>query len=217
MARTGCGPRSRIWRRRSPKVLHRPSRVPAGQMLDRIDALTPISPRRRPVEELIAPSPKRSTGWMRSPVGQTAAHLLHRRDRGRHDPVPTAGHLVSWAKFAPGVKEVRRQDQGHRLHRARQPLPRSGTRGGAVAAGRPIPSSVSATAHRPSTWREEADRRGRPVHPGHRLAPAVRSDRPLPTSALASMTPVSTPNAPSATTSASSKPWATRSPSNPPA
>ena len=36
---------------------------------------------------------------------------------------PTAGHLASWAKFAPGVKESAGQEERQRLDRARQPLP----------------------------------------------------------------------------------------------
>src|SRR5216683_5239798 len=29
----------------------------------------------------------------------------HRRDRRRYDPLPDRGHLVSWARYAPRVKE----------------------------------------------------------------------------------------------------------------
>ena len=43
---------------------------------------------------------------MRSPgIGQTAAHLLIAEIGVDMTRFPTAGHLVSWAKFAPGVKE----------------------------------------------------------------------------------------------------------------
>jgi transposase len=38
-------------------------------------------------------------------VGQTAAHLLIAEIGADMTRFPTAGHLVSWAKFAPGVKE----------------------------------------------------------------------------------------------------------------
>jgi transposase len=38
-------------------------------------------------------------------VGQTAAHLLIAEIGTDMTRFPTAGHLVSWAKFAPGVKE----------------------------------------------------------------------------------------------------------------
>jgi transposase len=35
----------------------------------------------------------------------------HRRDRHRHGPLPP-GHLVSWARFAPGVKESAGKTKG---------------------------------------------------------------------------------------------------------
>ena len=38
-------------------------------------------------------------------IGQTAAHLLIAEIGVDMTRFPTAGHLVSWAKFAPGVKE----------------------------------------------------------------------------------------------------------------
>ncbi len=43
---------------------------------------------------------------------------------------PTPAHLASWAKFAPGHQVLGRQDQGQRIHRARQPLPRRRPRRG---------------------------------------------------------------------------------------
>jgi hypothetical protein len=39
-------------------------------------------------------------------MGWPGQRLCHpRRDRNGHDPVPTAGHLTSWARLAPGIKE----------------------------------------------------------------------------------------------------------------
>jgi transposase len=63
-------------------------------------------------------------------VGQTAAHLLLAELGTDMTRFPTAGHLVSWAKFAPGRQGVRRQTQGQRIDRARQPLPGPGPRRG---------------------------------------------------------------------------------------
>jgi transposase len=63
-------------------------------------------------------------------VGQTAARLLLAELGTDMTRFPTAGHLVSWAKFAPGRQGVRRQTQGQRLDRARQPVSGSGARRG---------------------------------------------------------------------------------------
>jgi transposase len=38
---------------------------------------------------------------MRSLVSTAPARGADRRGRGGHEPVPTAGHLVSWAKYGP--------------------------------------------------------------------------------------------------------------------
>ena len=43
---------------------------------------------------------------------------------------PTAGHLVSWAKFAPGVKESAGKRKGRGSTGHAHPLPRPGARGG---------------------------------------------------------------------------------------
>ena len=37
---------------------------------------------------------------------------------------PTAGHLASWARLAPGVDRIGRQEERQGLHRPREPLPR---------------------------------------------------------------------------------------------
>jgi transposase len=63
-------------------------------------------------------------------VGQLAARLLLAELGTDMTRFPTAGHLVSWAKFAPGRQGVRRQAQGQRLDRARQPVSGSGARRG---------------------------------------------------------------------------------------
>ena len=131
---------------------------------------------------------------------------------------PTAAHLCSWARFAPGVKESAGQEEGQRLHRARQPLPGPGPGRGRRRRrqDRHLPRRAL-PADRPPPRQEEGHRRGRPLHPGHRLAPAVRPRGPLPRPRRrTSTTPASAPSARNATTSANSKPSATRSPSNPP-
>ena len=94
---------------------------------------------------------------------------------------PTAGHLASWARFAPGVKESAGQEEGPRRHRARQPLPGPGPRRGRGRRrqDRHLPRRTL-PAHRPPPRQEEGHRRRRPLHPGHHLAPAVRPRGPLP-------------------------------------
>jgi len=71
--------------------------------------------------------------------------------------------------------------QGQERHRARQPLPGPGARRGRGdrRADRHLPWGAL-PAHRAAPRQEEGDRRGGPVHPGHRLAAAGRPRRPLP-------------------------------------
>jgi hypothetical protein len=46
--------------------------------------------------------------------------------------------------------------------------------------GGPTPSRRTLPTHRQTPGQEESHRRGRPLDPGHRLAPAVQSRRQLP-------------------------------------
>ena len=58
------------------------------------------------IQELIAPFANAVERLDEIPgIGQTAAHLLLAELGVDMTRFPTAGHLVSWAKFAPGVKE----------------------------------------------------------------------------------------------------------------
>jgi transposase len=129
-----------------------------AKLLARVDALdADLAELDAKLAELIAPFTHAVERLDEIPgVGQTAAHLLIAEIRADMTRFPTAGHLVSWAKFAPGVKESALVIVWHLL-------------------SDPGPGST--------------------------------------TSAPASTTPVSVPNAPGATTSASWKPSATRSPS----
>ena len=192
-----------------------------AKMLARVDALdADIAELDAKLDELIAPFAGAVDRLDEIPgVGQLAARLLIAEIGTDMARFPTAGHLVSWAKFAPGRQGVRRQDQGqrHRPGTATRIWPGCSARPPSPPAG-PIPSWVNATGASPAAAApRRRHRRGRPVHPGHRLAPAVRPRAPASTTwAPASTTPASTPSAPSATTSASWRPSATRSPSNPP-
>ena len=191
-----------------------------ARMLARVDAITAdiaaldtrIEARDRPVRRRGGQAAMRS----RHQPGRRARDPG--RDRAGHDPLPH--------RRAPGVLgEVRTrrqriggQEERQELHRPRQHLPgpgpgqrRRGRRQDRHLPGRALP------ADRPPPRRQESQRRHRPLHPGHHLAPAVRPRRPLSRPRHRTSTPpASTPTAASATTSASSKPSATRSPSNPP-
>jgi transposase len=78
-----------------------------ARMLDRIDALSAdIAALDARIEALIGPLAQAVDRLDEIPgVGQTAAHLLIAEIGVDMARFPTAGHLVSWAKFAPGVKE----------------------------------------------------------------------------------------------------------------
>jgi transposase len=96
-----------------------------GKMLARVDALDgDLAELDAKLEELIARFVAAVDRLDEIPgVGQTAAQLLIAEIGADMTRFPTAGHLVSWAKLAPGRQGVRRQAQGPRLDRARQPLP----------------------------------------------------------------------------------------------
>ena len=130
---------------------------------------------------------------------------------------PTAGHLVSWAKFAPGVKESAGKRKGS----------------GSTGHGNPYLARVlgeaAVAASKTDTflgerYRRIARRRGKNEPSSRSAGPSWSSSgtccptRPHGSRiwAPASTTPASVLNAPSATTSASSRPSATGSPSNPP-
>jgi transposase len=78
-----------------------------ARMLDRIDALSAdIAALDARIEALIGPFAQAVDRLDEiCGVGQTAAHLLIAEIGVDMARFPTAGHLVSWAKFAPGVKE----------------------------------------------------------------------------------------------------------------
>jgi transposase len=190
-----------------------------ARMLDRIDQLSAdIAALDARIEALIGPFAQTVDRLDEIPgIGQTAAHLLIAEIGVDMTRFPTAGHLVSWAKFAPGVKESAGKRKGTATTGHGNPTSPGCSGRPPWLPGGPIPSLGSATG---ASLADAA-----PTRPSSRSAgPSWSSSgtcwpTPTPasvTSAPASTTPASTPTAPSATTSASSKPWATRSPSNPP-
>jgi len=78
-----------------------------GKMLARVDALdADLAELDAKLQALIAPLAGAVERLDEIPgVGQLAAHLLIAEIGTDMTRFPTAGHLVSWAKFAPGVKE----------------------------------------------------------------------------------------------------------------
>jgi hypothetical protein len=130
---------------------------------------------------------------------------------------PTSGHLVSWAKYAPGVKESAGKRKAPAPPATATPTwPASSARRPSPHPG-PIPSSASASGGSPGA---AAARRpsSRSAAPSWSSSGTCSPTPPpaTPTSAPASTTPASATAARHTTTSASSKPSATKSASNPP-
>jgi hypothetical protein len=158
-----------------------------GRMLARVDAITgDITALDARIEEQIAPFAAAVRKLDEVPgISLAAAHAII----AEVGPDMALPH-----RRAPGVLgEVRARRQGIRgqeerqeLHRPRQllPGPDPGQRRRGHRPDRHLPRRAL-PADRPPPRRQESQRRDRPVHPGHHLAPAVRPRRPLhrPTSA----------------------------------
>jgi hypothetical protein len=190
-----------------------------AKMLGRVDALdADLAELDAKIQELIAPLANAVDRLDEIPgLGQTAARLLLAELGTDMTRFPTAGHLVSWAKFAPGVKESAGKRKGS----------------GSTGHGNPYLARVlgeaAVAASKTDTFLGERYRRS-PADAASG-APSSRSAGPSWSSsgtcwptrppgsttwAPASTTPAATLSAPSATTSASWRPSATRSPSTPP-
>jgi transposase len=85
-----------------------------GKMLGRVDALdADLAELDTKIQELIAGFAEAVERLDEIPgIGQLAAHLLSAELGTDMTRFPTAGHLVSWAKFAPGVKESAGKPKG---------------------------------------------------------------------------------------------------------
>ena len=150
-------------------------------------------------------------------VGPTAAAVIIAEIGVDMTRFPTAAHLASWARFAPGVKESagRKKGNGATGHGNRYLARALGEAAVGRRQDRHLPRRTL-PAHRPPTRQEEGHRRRRPLHPGHHLAPAIEPRRPLPRPRPRLLRHPARHPSRHRTTSADSKHSATESPSNPP-
>ena len=95
---------------------------------DRPGRRRPRRPRVR-IEAEIAPFAEEAARLDEIPgIGQHAACVILAEIGIDMARFPTAAHLSSWARFAPGVKESAGRRKGNEKHRARQSLPGPGPR-----------------------------------------------------------------------------------------
>ena len=125
-------------RRAAGRDLRRAPPFPAGpdaRRIDRTDAdIADLDTR---IEEHLAPFGDSVARLDEIPgVGPTAAAIIIAEIGLDMTRFPTPGHLASWAKFAPGIKVLGRQEQGQRIDRARQQVPRRVLGEAAVGASR---------------------------------------------------------------------------------
>jgi transposase len=190
-----------------------------AKMLGRVDALdADLAELDARIQELIAPIARAVERLDEVPgLGQTAAHLLLAELGVDMTRFPTPGHLVSWAKFAPGVKESagKRKGSGWTGH---------GNPYVARVLGEAAVAASKTDTFLGERYRRIARRRGKRraiVAVGRSILVIVwhlLSDPTLRFQDLGAGFYDTRSNAEraSATTSASSKPSVTRSPSNPP-
>jgi transposase len=109
-----------------------------AKMLTRVDALdADLAELDAKLAELIAPFANAVDRLDEIPgLGRTAAHLLIAEVGADMTRFPTAGHLVSWAKYAPGVSESAGKRKGSRSTGHGNPYLARVLGEAAVAAGR---------------------------------------------------------------------------------
>src|SRR3954464_13844188 len=128
------------------------------------------------IAELIAPFAQTVDRLDEIPgVEPTAAHVMIAEIGLDISRFPTAAHLCSWARLAPGSRS--RPARSRQEGRAAAPFGHGNpylarVLGRGRRQGRHLPRRTLST-HRPTPWEEEGHRRGRPLDPGHHLTPAV--------------------------------------------
>jgi transposase len=183
-----------------------------AKMLARVDTLD------AKLAELIAPLAGAVERLDAIPgLGQLAVQLLLAELGVDMTRFPTAGQLVSWAKSTPGVRASAGKPKGRGSTGHGNPYLARVLGEAAVAAGKTETFLGNATGGSPAAAVPSGPS-SRSAGPSWSLSGTCWPTRPhgSRTWAPASTTPASVLNAPSATTSASWRPSATRSPSNPP-
>ncbi|MFJ2032796.1 IS110 family transposase [Streptosporangium sp. NPDC087985] len=86
-----------------------------GKMLGRVDAISSdIADLDAKIEELVAPFASAAARLDEIPgIGPTSAAVILAEIGTDMSRFPTPGHLASWARFAPGVKESAGRKKGH--------------------------------------------------------------------------------------------------------
>ena len=152
--------------------------IPAAQGAD-ADGTT--GPRRRPAARTPPVLPRHRPRLDEIPgIGRRGAQVIIAEIGLDMSRFPTAGHLVSWAKLSPRTIQSGASSRTGQ-HRQGQPLPQRRPRRGRRRRRphRHLPRRTL-PAHRQTPRQTQGPRRRRPLHPGHRLAPAGRPHRPLP-------------------------------------
>jgi transposase len=153
-----------------------------GKMLTRVDAIAgDIAALDARIEEEIAPFTAAVRKLDEVPgISLAAAHAIIAEIGLDMARFPTAGHLVSWAKYAPGVTESAGKKKGkNSTGHGNSYLAR--ILGNAAAAAAKTDTFLGERYRRiaPPPRRQESQRRHRAADPGDHLAPAVRSRNPL--------------------------------------
>jgi transposase len=187
------------------------------RMLARVDAInTDIAAFEAKIEEQMGPFLAAVAKLDEIPgINPAAAHVIIAEIGLEMQRFPTAGHLVSWAKFAPGVKESAGKKKARTPPAAATPTwpgfwvtPR-------WPPVRPAPSSANATgASRAAVAARKLSSRSADPCWSSSGTCSPKTMHVSTTSASISTPPASTPSAANAATSVNSKPWATTSPSN---
>jgi len=189
-----------------------------AKMLARVDVIeTDLAALDAKIEQMAAPFTAAVRRLTEIPgISITAACAIVAEIGTSMDRFPTAAHLVSWAKFAPGVKESAGKKKGKNttghgnryLARVLGNAAASAGRTDTFLGERTGASPAAAAARKP--WSPSA---GPCWSSSGTCSPTLPPATPI--WAATSTTAASTPNAASTTTSASSKPSAIKSPFNP--
>ena len=151
-----------------------------AMMLGRVDALTAqIEALTGRIDEAIAPFAAQVTQLDEIPgVGKTGAQEIIAEIGTDMTRFPTAAHLVSWAKFAPRTRQSAGRNKPG-CHRQGQPVDRRHPRRSRHRRGpdQDLPR-IALSPPRPPPRQTARPRRGRQLHPGHRLAPASLTPMP---------------------------------------